>query len=252
MAAKKIRKDTLIAILKSERDLSIAQNQKWYRIPIKTAPKIVCDKKIIFLALYQPTVFKKEPCQIRWYAKVDGINIVKRKDLLPNEADDPRANNDYYKITFSELLPLKQPVVNSLKSRRVIFITTTFKRLQQARDLNDLFHESPIEERMWQGLKKARIKAERQYWVNLPTDTFCLDFVVFAKSRKIDIECDGDAYHTGVAPVKADKKRDNLLESHGWSILRYPTDEIMTHLPHCITQIKATIHRHGGLQQQGK
>ncbi len=43
-------KDIVIGVLKHERDLPIAVHDKWYRIPVKTAPIIVRDNKIKYLA----------------------------------------------------------------------------------------------------------------------------------------------------------------------------------------------------------
>ncbi len=49
-AAAKPGKDTLVAILKAPRDLTIARQELWYRIPTRTAPNIVKDGTIRYLA----------------------------------------------------------------------------------------------------------------------------------------------------------------------------------------------------------
>lgn len=242
-----VKKDTLIALLKYKRDLGIARQQKWYRIPVKSAPNMVRDKTIRYLALYQPKVFGDEAFQVRWYGNVSNISIVTRKDLLPQEKAHPHASEAYYKIDLTELQELPLPIW-SRRKRRMLFITTTFERFRQAKELNEAFHESPIEERVWDALNAEQIQAERQYWVQIPERNMFLDFALFCHSRNIDIECDGDAYHTKILDVKRDKKRNNLLESHGWAVLRYTTEEIVFELHRCLSQIKETVNSYGGLQ----
>jgi very-short-patch-repair endonuclease len=240
-------KDTLIALLKYENDLEIALKQKWYRIPVKTAPKMVRDERLKYLALYQPKAFKENAFQIRWVGEVRDISIVKRKELLPEETGHPRSEEDYYRIELTELHPLSHPIISQRK-RRMLFITTTFGRFQQAHEINDLFFESPIEERMWDALKKESIDAERQYWMETPEGNFFLDFAIFSKERNIDVECNGDTHHTGAQDVKRDKRRNNILESKGWAVFRYTAEEIMHHITKCICQLKETVNRYGGLQ----
>ena len=55
------------------------------------------------------------------------ISVVKRKVLSPNLMDDAKAENEYYKIEFNKLIKLPSPII-SRRHRRVLFITTTFKR----------------------------------------------------------------------------------------------------------------------------
>lgn len=241
------RKDTLIALLKYKRDLGIAQQQRWYRIPVKAAPTMVKKNTIKYLALYQPKVFQEEAFQIRWYGEVKQISRVKRQELLPHEKSHPQAQNDYYKIEINELRTRPHPII-SRRPRRMLFITTTFSRFQQARELNDVFYESPLEERVWNALQHEGIEAERQYGVHISKKTFYLDFAIFSQARNIDVECDGDRYHTDTPDVKRDKWRNNLLESQGWAVLRYTTDDINNHLEDCISQVKETVNQYGGVQ----
>lgn len=239
-------KDTLVAILKFKEDLEIAKQAHWYRIPVRTAPNMVRDGSLRYLALYQPKAFAPRAFQIAWYAKVAHVGIAKRVELLPDAPRHPRAHDDYYKIEISRLRELPTPVI-SRKRRRIIFITTTYGRFRRAREINDLFWESPIEEQLWTALKRKRIEAERQYWLMVDDDNFFLDFAVFAKRGRINVECDGDAFHTSPSNVKRDKRRDNLLVSSGWSVLRYTTDDIANRLSRCTRQIQQTLDLYGGI-----
>lgn len=248
---KKDAKDTLIALLKDRRDLDILFQQQWYRIPVKSAPKMVKDNAIKYLAFYQPACFKEDAFKIRWYGEVKSLAIVKRKELFPAELTHPKAEENYYQLDLVELLPLAEPIF-SRRKRRMVFITTTFERFQNARELNDVFSESPLEEKFWEGLKSSNIDAERQYMEQIKEGkrikSIYLDFAVFGRERNIDIECDGDTYHTEKDDVKKDKQRSNALESQGWAVLRYTTDAINHDLDSCIQQVKETVKRYGGLQ----
>ncbi|MBL8248106.1 MAG: DUF559 domain-containing protein [Candidatus Competibacter sp.] len=248
---KKETKDTLIALLKDRRDLDLLLQYKWYRIPVKSAPQMVKSHTIKYLAFYQPGCFKVDAFKIRWYGAVRNICIMKRKDLLPAETTHPKAEEDYYRIDLEELLQLAEPVF-SRRRRRMVFITTTFARFQNAREFNDVFNESPLEEKFWEGLKLSHIDAERQYMEQIRIEekiqTVYLDFAVFGRERKIGIECDGDTYHTEKDDVKRDKRRSNALESQGWAVLRYTTDAINRNLENCIREVAQTINTHGGLQ----
>jgi very-short-patch-repair endonuclease len=172
---------------------------------------------------------------------------VRRRELFPDLPGDPKAEREYFKIEFHELRPLPDPII-SRRLRRILFISTTFLRFQQAQEINDVFHESPLEELLWETFKAERIEAERQYMVGTSSQFFYLDFALFCKQRNIDIECDGDEFHSKLEDVKRDKKRNNLLESLGWAVLRFTTDDLRQRLAEVIAQTKATINRYGGLQ----
>ncbi len=244
----KVKKDVLIALMNSKKDFAIAQEQGWYRIPVKSAPQIVRDYNLNYLAFYQTKLFADEAFSIRWFGEVQRISVVKRKELLPDLKLDPKADNEYFKIEFDNLQLLPEPIV-SHRLRRILFISTTLRRFQTAKEINDVFQESPIEETVWDALKSEKITAERQYLVGTDKQFFYLDFALFCKDRNIDVECDGDTFHSKPDDVKRDKKRNNLLESLGWSVLRFTTDEIFNHLKETITLMKQTINRYGGLEE---
>lgn len=140
----KEKKDVLIALINNKEDFRIAHEEQWYRIPIQSAPLIVRDKKLKYIAFYQTKIFGEDAFKIEWYGKVKNISVVKRKELFPNLEYDPKAENEYYKIEFDELQKLPQPIISRLH-RRVLFITTTFKQFESAKELNDVFKESAIE-----------------------------------------------------------------------------------------------------------
>src|SRR3972149_1587657 len=243
----KEKKDVLIALMNNKEDFKIAHEESWYRIPVQSAPRIVRDKKLKYIAFYQTKIFGENAFKIEWHGEVKNISVVKRKKLFPNLEHDPKAENDYYKIEFDELQKLPSPII-SRRHRRVPFITTTFKQFKSGKELNDVFKESAIEEKLWEEMKSKGINAERQYMIVKDENMFYLDFAIFTKERNIDVECDSDKYHTKKEDIKRDKQRNNILESLGWAVLRYTADDIENNLDKCILVVKETVGRYGGLQ----
>jgi len=244
---RKFPKDVLIALMNNRGDFRIAQEDRWYRIPVKSAPENVRDGSVRYLAFYHTKVFGDQAFSIRWYSEIYRITVVRRCELFPDLRNDPKAEREYYKIEFRELRPLPEPII-SRRLRRILFISTTSTRFQQAKEINDVFHESPIEETFWDALKAERIEAERQYMVGSGERFFYLDFALFCRERNIDVECDGDEFHSKIEDIKRDKKRNNLLESQGWSVLRFTTDDIRRSLGDAIALTKKTVNQYGGLQ----
>jgi len=245
-----MNRDFLIALMNNKRDFKIAQEQRWYRIPVKTkqTPKCVTGKSLQHIAFYHTKEFDQNAHSIRWHGEVKNISIVKRKELLPETPHDQKAEHDYYKIEFGELQALPEPII-SRRPRRILFIPTTLSHFQRTREINEVFYESPLEEDFWKVLRDEKIDAERQYLFEAERKKFCLDFALFCKLRNIDVECDGDNFHLEANAVKRDKQRNNILESFGWSVLRFTTEDIQKHLSEAIKQIKQTANQLGGLQE---
>ena len=239
-------KTALVAILKEQRDLVFARERHWYRIPVKSAPRCVRDLAVKQVAFYFPKTFGELAYSVRVYAPVLHIRIVKRKELIPEEILDERSEQDYFKIELGSLQMLPVPIP-SKRQRRVVFIETTPARLFHADELNDLYHESPLEEELWGAFKAEHIDAERQFFVGAKGSRYCLDFALFCVRRNIDVECDGDRFHLQPTSVRRDKRRSNTLESLGWSVLRYSSGDIFTRLPDTVRQVKETIGISGGL-----
>ncbi len=147
----------LVAIMSNPRDLTIARDQHWYRIPVDKAPQRGVHAPI--LAFYQTKAFGDERWSINYYAHAAAWEAVRRIDLLPAEVDHPRANDAYYKIHLGELRRLPHPI-SSRKWRRITFIVTHWERLQAAQDISELLHGTIWEERLWTALRKMGRLAE--------------------------------------------------------------------------------------------
>jgi len=140
----------LVGLLPGIRDFDIARMLGWYRIPLKTAPKIV---DVDYLAFYQGANFGKDHCwRIEYIAEYRGNELTTRRELLKDEQDHPRAGEEYYKIQIGPLIRLDQPVFSG-SWKRVTFIYTTGDRLLDARVVNDLVVRSEDREVLWKSLR---------------------------------------------------------------------------------------------------
>jgi len=240
----------LVTLMNSKTDFEIANTFNWYRIPVKSAPPIVKQKSLKYIAFYHTSIFESLKFSIRWYAYVKNITIKKRKELLPDLIMDPKADNEYYKIEFGPLISLPHEIF-SLRNRRILFIPTTEEKFFNANEINYLFHNSPLEDLLWAKFISKNISAERQYLITIDKKNFLLDFALLCKTRNIDIECDGDRFHTNFNAVQYDKRRSNLLEKEGWSVLRFTTEDLHLNFDNSMNVIYQTINKYGGMQEIG-
>lgn len=219
------------------------QKEKWYHIPVESAPHDIFSKK--YLAFYFPECFDKEQRdKIIYYAKVLNIDVVKRIQLFPKELGHENVNKDYYQLHLGQIDKLPQMIPCE---RRIIHIPTNEEKLFTAKKINDLWDTSPLEEKMYQALKKQKITTERQFYVKIDTQTYFLDFGIFCRQGKIDVECDGEKYHTLPKALAKDELRNKQLVSFGWQVLRFSGQDITHNIEDCIAIIKRNIDNSGGL-----
>ena len=140
----------LVCLLPTPRDLEIARLLGWYRIPLRTAPKVVAVDQ---LAFYQPSAFGDRGGQIEYIAQVRGHELTTRGELFKDEADHPRAKEEYYKLQIGALEKLKEPV-KSDKWKRLTFLYTTGEYLLKARSLNDLVVNGDERQLLWRSLRE--------------------------------------------------------------------------------------------------
>jgi len=155
----------LVGILPAQRDLEIARLLGWYRIPLKSSPKVV---DVDYLAFYQTAAFGEcDRWQVKFAAVVRGHELVTRLDLFRDEPDHPRAREEYYKIQVGPLLPLPEPILAD-RWRRLTFLYTTGEYLNRARTLNDLVVESEERDVLWRSLRERALQASEYH--EHPTD----------------------------------------------------------------------------------
>jgi len=153
----------LVCLLPTPRDLEIARLLGWYRIPLRTAPKVVAVDQ---LAFYQPSAFGDRGGQIEYIAQVRGHELTTRGELLKDEADHPHANEEYYKLQIGALEKLKEPI-KSEKWKRLTFLYTTGEYLLKAKSLNDLVVDGDERQLLWRSLRE-RAENSQLYKTDLP------------------------------------------------------------------------------------
>ncbi len=154
----------LVAVMNYPRDLEIARLLGWYRIPLRSAPKVVA---VDYLAFYQTGAFADEKWSIRYFAPVLGHELTRRGELLREEPDHPRAHEEYYKIQIGpvDLLPKAIPAPNW---RRITFFYTTGEYLLNAETVNDLIAQDDERQVLWRALRERASKSQAYTAGDLP------------------------------------------------------------------------------------
>jgi len=239
-------KPALVGIVPRKDLWSVIQNQRWYHIPVKSAPRNVLNIK--YISFYFPSIFGNElKYKVIHYAPVIKIDNVKRIQIFPNETGHPRRHHDYYQFHLGKTRELPRPIP-SKRLRRIVHIPTTLEKLFTAEEINDLYDTSPIEEKMYKALKRRKINPERQMHVYLANQIYCLDFCIYCRKANIDLECDGERYHSLPDAFTRDSLRNNQLTSFGWHVLRFSSPEIYRKMNNCLSLVKETIHTLKGLK----
>jgi hypothetical protein len=161
----------LVAVMNNKKDWQRVLDEGWYRIPVKHAPEGTPD--FDYIAFYQTKAFGSDKWAIHYYARIEGHELLTRKDLLPSEPNHRRANNWYYKLQLGPLQHKLPPII-SRHWRRITFIVTTGDRFEAAEEINDLFEDQSPVGRLYVTLKEIGIHAER----NLPLKEKGIDYVV--------------------------------------------------------------------------
>lgn len=156
----------LVAVMNDPRDLEIARLLGWYRIPLRTAPKVVA---VDYLAFYQTSVFGDQKWRIRYIARVRGHELTTRLELLKEDTDHPNAREEYFKIQIGPLIELPHPVLAN-KWRRITFFYTTGEHLLQAQVVNDLVVQDDERRILWQALRERAVH-EQSYSADTTSET---------------------------------------------------------------------------------
>jgi len=148
----------LVAVTNNPRDMEIARLLGWYRIPLRSAPKVVA---VDYLAFYQTAAYGEGRWRIETIAQVKGHELTTRAELLQDESD-----HEYYKIQIGPLISLPQPILAE-GWRRITFFYTTGEYLSTAHTLQDLILEEDDRRPVWQALRERASQAQR-YDVDIP------------------------------------------------------------------------------------
>lgn len=167
----------LIAILPHPRDLEIARVLGWYRIPLRSSPKVLW---VDYVAFYQTAAFgEEERWQISYLAAVRGHELTTRAELLRQETDHPHAHEEYYKLQLGELQRISPPI-RAGRWRRLTFLYSTGERLNRAVTLQDLVVRDEERLVLWRGLRERALHQQTYTTQELPDQLEGLDLLLLA------------------------------------------------------------------------
>ncbi|MGC8837795.1 MAG: hypothetical protein ACP5UM_05190 [Anaerolineae bacterium] len=228
----------LVVVLTRPKDLRIAREEGWYRIPVRHAPRRLAAE---YLAFYLTGAFGEERWTVRYYAPVRRYHLATRAELLPDEADHPRAQDLYYKVEIGPLQELPHPIP-SRRLRRITFIMTDLERLFTAREINDLWGGNHRQDLLWQELKHRHLEAERGLEVREGRATYRVDFAIPCARGTVAIQV--GAGEGDLAPL--DRAWEGILQARGWRCLRFTGRELDEALARCVEEVVEAVRRLGG------
>ncbi|MBX3064382.1 MAG: hypothetical protein U0528_08505 [Anaerolineae bacterium] len=125
----------LIGVINRKVDFEMAREHGWYRIPVERAPRMIETE---YLGFFLSSEFGKRNGSICYYARCKGHELVRRRDLLPDEADHKRADKWYYKFSIGPLQEKTPPISNPTR-RSIAFVFSTWDRFIAATKIADLY-----------------------------------------------------------------------------------------------------------------
>lgn len=151
----------LVGVINRKRDLKYARDHHWYRIPQRRMPRGIHAEYVAFFL--SGRVFKEQSGGIHYFARIRGLELAYRRDLLPQESGHERAEEVYYRLALDDLQTKSPPVLNP--TRRVIsFIYSTWDRFVHATQISDLYSPSDYYvDRVYHALRSKGIRSER-FW----------------------------------------------------------------------------------------
>lgn len=244
------RGEVLVAIMNKALDFSILREHLWYRVPVSSKAKWLKDKwPPKWMAFYQTKKFNQDAYAVNYYGRVLDIQEVYRWQLFPNEPKDEKSLRKYFKISLSSLEQLPQPIF-SRRRRRIVFIPTTWQKFIDAQELNDLYQESRLEEKVWEDFKLWNITAERQEHITVNHHDYFLDFAIYCAKGNIALEADGDFWHANPEKAEEDNLRDNDLKVSGWEVFHFSSHQIEEQMAdYCLPTIVKRINSLGGIDE---
>lgn len=216
----------LVVLINNRLDWQRVVTEHWYRIPLKHAPQPAAAS---FLAFYQSRAFGADAFHIRFFAPVERYRVMTRREILPHEPEHPRAAERYYRVELGSMRELEPPIP-SRRLRRITFIPTTLRRLQEAREINDLWLGDGAEELLWTLFRDAGIKAERRLMIGEGRErylaTLAIPFSAPGREGGLAIFCDTrlDPRHVGA-----------------WRCLHLRPDHVYASPVDCFERVRVTL-----------
>lgn len=152
----------LVGVIKRKKDLKLARDHHWYRIPQARMPRGVHAEYLAFFL--NSRVAGQPQGGIYYFAEQAGLELAYRRDLLPDEADKPSAGEVYYKVQLRNWQEKIPPVLNSTR-RTIAFIYTTWDRFVHAHEIRDLYSDADYYvDRIYHALRNDGLTALERYW----------------------------------------------------------------------------------------
>jgi very-short-patch-repair endonuclease len=255
------RGEVLIAIINDLLDFETVRCQHWYRIPVSSQEKWLKDRwPPDIVGFYLAKKFGLEAFEVNYFAQVMEIHEKVRWELVGGNPGHPHNHWRYHQLILGPLQRLPEPIINR-RRRRIIFIPSTYDQFIKAKEINDLYNESSLENRLWNEFVRLKIPADRQEPVRLKVPEiyrqttflkykdFFLDFAIYCDLGKINVETDGSYWHDNPDQARIDRPRDNALETAGWRVLRFDDFEIKEKMAeYCLPTIVNNINQLGGVK----
>jgi hypothetical protein len=238
----------LVAVVTTQEDLWRATKEGWYRIPVRSAPGRLAAE---YLAFYQTRAFPPgERFLIRWIAPVKGYLLATRRQLIPAEPEHPRATDQYFRVSLGNVAELSRPIP-SARLRRVTFIPTTLGRLQEAREINDLWIRDSAQERLWKAFQQAGVEAECQYPLRDDLPQCLADFAVFCQHGRIAVAIeDASGQPTQVSGGRTSLS-DYLASAESWVLVRVSAAASDRDPALLVKQVSILVNNLGGIAAPG-
>lgn len=247
------RREVLVAIMNNLLDFAILREKFWYRIPVDSVDRWLKDDwPPKWIAFYQTKLFGSESYAIKYYGKVKGKpKSAYGWQLIPERSkDDEKGKRRYYQIFIESLISLEKPIF-SYRWHRVTFIPTTWKKFNNAVEINDLYDSSVLEDSLWAEFKRLQVPLERQRRLTYNNRNYFLDFAIICDKGNLAIETDGDTYHANPEQAGKDMIRNNEIETHEWRVLHFSTHHIQEQMEeYCIPTIVENINNLGGYKDE--
>lgn len=125
----------LICVVNRKRDLRHLLHDSWYRVPVEQMPDGINAE---VLGFYLSKSIESEAGAVRYFAQVAGVELVYRRWILPEEPNHPRADNVYYRVALSQIMPKIPPILNPARYS-IHFIRTTWARFNVVTTVHELY-----------------------------------------------------------------------------------------------------------------
>lgn len=123
-----------VAIVKREQDWQRIIHSQQYHIPERYSASVIQSS---WVAWYMPGWYSNQPHCVRYVSHISNLQIMCRRDYIPDEPHHPHAHHLYAILTFDALYELRSPLT-SQHWRRIGIYATTWGALTRAYDLSAL------------------------------------------------------------------------------------------------------------------